>query len=272
MRGSAGGPLNDPFFLTPYMLTLMQQLPAGRTQVLPALVGGESTAVILSAGQSLQGVNNVIGAYSVVNTTKNQNYCIATGGLYRATERMLGTGGEDSSFLPRLADKLITAVSYARVINVPFAVGGSTITHWIPGAVYDQLFPCVVNRLALAGLTPTMMLWAQGETDSLAGMSEATYEGHLTSMVNSLRDHGIECPLFIGVSAFHNLATAPAIAAIRDAQEDVIAAFGAGNLVFTGADTDTLGDRDATLVHFTPTGANLQAGLWQTVIETHFGL
>ena len=273
MRSGIGRTTPDPFKVSADTLAWLEKNPGSRVQVSPALVPGESTAVILSCGQSTS-VNSVIGSYSVVNTTKNQNFNVLSGGLYQSTETMLGTGSQYSCWLPRLADKLITAGSYARVISVPFAFGGTAVSQWLPGTgKYNELIGVAAARVAAAGLTPTMLLWEQGETDSLNAVSQAAYQADLTTVIGAMRSAGISCPIFVRISAYHNLATSGAIADIRAAQTAVVSAIGAGGGVYTGADTDDITDRDVeTGVHFTPTGADTQATRWKTVISSHFGV
>lgn len=96
------------------------------------------------------------------------------------------------SIWPLLATALMTATGVP-VAFVPGALGGSSITSWLPGA--DHL-----NRATLYGSLHyrcdqiggvKAWLWWQGEADT--AMSEATYNGHLDTLANAIRtDMGVK--------------------------------------------------------------------------------
>lgn len=78
---------------------------------------------------------------------------------------------------------------------VPTAKGGTPITDWLPGANHQDrttLYGSMVYRALQVGGVKAV-LWWQGETDVVAGMSQATYNGHLDTIANAVQaDLGVK--------------------------------------------------------------------------------
>lgn len=79
--------------------------------------------------------------------------------------------------------------------DVPIAIlnrgdGGTSITAWLPGQpLYET---AVADAQTVGGVAA--VLWHQGESDALAGMAQATYEGHLTTLAAGVTTD-LACPL-----------------------------------------------------------------------------
>lgn len=107
-----------------------------------------------------------------------------------------GGAAAAGSWIPLLATQLMTETGRAPVF-VPCAKGGVSITSWLPGADHadrSTLYGSMVYRArqAMAYGTLRCVLWWQGETDAEAGMSQATYNGHLDTIANAvMTDLGI---------------------------------------------------------------------------------
>jgi hypothetical protein len=247
---------------------------AGRVAVPAQLVAGEKTAVLITIGQSTIN-NSVQGAYVPTNGAKVQNFSIDNGSVYVAQDPLLGSELLLSNFATRLADKLINAVTYQRVIIVPIAIGGSYCNDWSPGGgpssggnvtgTLNYRIGWTAKRLAAVGYTATAILWQQGEWDSDApGTAQTDYASCLNRVIGSFRTAGINAPFLVGLCTRPGAANT---AQIRAAQQSVVNN-PAGK--YLGADTDSIGAGgryDGT--HFNATGADQQATLWQAAINSY---
>lgn len=87
-------------------------------------------------------------------------------------------GANLGSFVPLLATALAQSVGF-----IPGAVGGTSITTWLPGqSNYENL----KTEITQTGLPCDVWLWWQGETDEQAAMSQATYNAHLDTLANGV--------------------------------------------------------------------------------------
>lgn len=265
MRGS-GGTRPDPYLIN--NPTFPNSDARSKTVRDPRLNAGESTAVIVIAGQS-NTCNTVLGTgalYTPTNASKIDNLSLSDGGTYAAADPLLGCDSTGGSFMGRLADKLITAGVFQRVILAPVGVSATSITRWMVGGDLNSQIMVACRRLAAVGLTPTMFLWQQGETDN-GVMGRSTYSTNLLSVIGSPRAEGYNAPWLIGKSTFNGTTTD---SNIRQACADVIN----GTDIFAGADTDTITSstyrQTAPSPHFNPTGADAQADLWKTAIDAVF--
>lgn len=80
------------------------------------------------------------------------------------------------------------------IVFVPCSKGGTSITQWLPGADHldrTTLYGSALYRARQAGSGQrgvlTIVERIQGETDAAAGMSQATYEGHLATLAPAVR-------------------------------------------------------------------------------------
>lgn len=154
------------------------------------------------------------------------------------------------------------------VLLVPCAKGGTSITQWLPGADHQDrttLYGSMIFRALQAANYGVlrMVLWWQGESDAISGMSTATYQGHLQTISDAVfADLGI--PL---VPA--KLQTSAAEAGYTNANRDKINAaignlWGTGHVV-AGPDLSVLTTDDAFHIK---TNTNLEdaSDLWITSI------
>lgn len=260
-----GAPSADPFLVDESAKNAFV-FPKGDTKTIrdPRLNIGESTAVFIVAGQS-QAANYQPTA-TPTNASKIDQISIDDGGCYAAIDPLLGcnNGANTGNLFLRVADKLITNGDWDRVILVPCAVGGTSITRWTAGGDLHSRLLAARARSVARGLPVTAVLWQQGEADGAAGMSQANWQTHFGNMLTAFRATGETCPWLVAKSTLQSNATS---SAIRAAQAAVVS-----GTVFAGPDTDTLtgGTNRADGTHFTSTGANAAADLWVTAIEAVF--
>jgi hypothetical protein len=218
----------------------------GKTLVNPNLTPGESTAVIVSFGDSLN-ANSGNTNYTPTNAAKVQNLSIGDQGVYLASDPLLGAtdnapAGFYGNWLHRTADQLITAGTYQRIILVPIAVGGAAGEDWADEQIYGYRFRVAKARLAAAGLggVETFLLGSLGTNDGVRGWDEARITASLYSAIAKLRVQFPTEKVFLSKGSIYN--SNPPMAIVRSAITTVVA--GSAN-VHNGGDFDTIpnGDR-----------------------------
>lgn len=235
----------------------------GKTRVSSAINGSIRNCILLIAGQSNVS-NNMPTAYTPTNAGKVDNFNIYDGATYSAADPLLGTSRDTQNpgnFAGRLADKLINANKFDRVILVPFPVSGTLVSDWETGFCKDR-FRVAINRLNARGLAPTAVIWGQGEQDCFAGTSQSVYQTSLGNVIANARAVGLgaSVPFFVALQTWVNGATS---AAVRAAQAAIVNHAAA---IYAGPDADTISSRQADNTHFTDAGADSYAGLWQTAL------
>ncbi len=280
LRRQSSQPSADPYNLFPLVPSVAASNdifpdwdnPNGKVAVDPALVPGQSTLVLVIAGQSLS-TNCVPSPHTPTNALVH-NFSITNGGCYKAQGTLLGCTGYHPN-LPGnpwptghwgcdLGDKLINAGVCQRVILVPIGVGGSKMQDWAVGRANNDRIIVTARRLAKAGLTPSAFLWEQGESDTSPQTSQADYQTFFASMMTTIRAVWSTVPVFVAKSTFIN---GISNATIRTAQAAVVNN-AAG--IFAGPDADTLTGssfRQTDQTHWNAGGADGVAGLWQTALH-----
>lgn len=224
---------------------------------------GPRTAVIVVIGQSLS-VNQVPTPYVPTNTNIDQ-LNIFDGKLYRAKDPLLGinvSGGSVTdlrgTWMLRMADKLIADGHFDRVILVPMAVGNTRADQWASETTAPFLFNkinVVGLRLRDAGLPCTAIMWGQGESDTSAGTSQASYTASMNKIIAEFNHAIPNCPILVAQESYYYGATSAAVLAAQAAVVN-------GTTVFAGENVDSIGSGgryDNT--HLNETGADQRATL-----------
>jgi hypothetical protein len=227
----------------------------------PCLPVGEDTAVIVALGQSNAG-NWGMGRYAATEAV--DNFDPETGNCFSAIDRLLGTDGNGSSFLPRLGDLLIQSGKFHRVIVVSIAVGGASIFNL--ASIHLGRIDNLIKKLRQAGITPTHFLFQQGETDAMLNTTEAEYLASLVRLVRQFRSAGYEAPFYVALSTKCGEGHPRNRRAIRAAQA---AAIDINLNIRRGPDTDIIGNsgRAPGYCHMNETGTIAQAALWVAFIR-----
>jgi hypothetical protein len=227
----------------------------------PCLPVGEATAVIVALGQSNAG-NWGMGHYAATEAV--DNFDPETGNCFSAIDRLLGTDGSGSSFLPRLGDLLVQSREFNRVIVVSIAVGGASISDLT--SIYLGRIDNLIAKLRQAGITPTHFLFQQGETDAMRNTTTAEYSASLVRLVRQFRSAGYEAPFYVALSSKCDEVHPGNRRAIRVAQAACIDV----NLnIRRGPDTDMIGNsgRAHGHCHMNEIGTLAQAALWAAFIR-----
>lgn len=236
-----------------------------RTKV--SKVIGTGTGVIITAGQSLSS-NSVNAQYTPVHTVDNYNFM--DGSIYTAKDPLLGSdigyAWPTGCYATRLGDKMIAAGKFTRVVLVSIALGGTTVGQWAAGGGFNHRIAVCAARLAADGITPTYVLWHQGESDTQLGTSQSTYATRMQSVIDQFRAHGISCPIFVAQASWLAGATNSGIIAAQASVVNIPAG------VYPGPNTDTLNAtyRQADNTHMTATGADTMADMFVSAIGTYF--
>ena len=217
------------------------------------------TAIIVVHGQS--NAANYGTARHTAGEAVN-NFDPASGKCFAAVDPLLGTDGIGGSFATRLGDILIQAARYDRVIFVPLARGGASLAFL--NSEGAGLTTNGIAKLKEAGLTPTHILFQQGETDATSTTSAEQYVSLLHQLAKRFRTAGFDAPFYLTRSTKcgggeNNTAAVRAgqLSAINDALN-----------IRQGPDTDTIGnDGRADGCHMNEAGTLANAALWAAFIR-----
>lgn len=165
------------------------------------------------------------------------------------------------SVWPLVATHLMNARNVP-VAFVPAARGGSSISDWLPGSDRFNratLYGSMAFRARVTGARA--VLWWQGETDALEGMSRETYAAQFSQFVDAVAD---DLGIPVIASLIHNSMGIPddAEAAVRRA---TVEAAGANNMIWMGPDLSDLASDDP---YHLQSDANLQVAAerwWQVL-------
>lgn len=244
---------------------------SGRTQVNPVTVLTGRTLNIVPLGQSLNH-NSVDGQGTFAHAAHIFNLSVAhRGAVFGAKEPLLTshlvtaptTGNPAGHHCMYLANDLIDDGVLDNALITSIATGNSTFAQWAANGDYSYRIGLAARCIANARLEglPTILDMQLGESDALAGTSQATATTQMTSIIAECRRVGLLRPgrvLFIHKSTIVTGATTPNRNAIRAAIDAVVD----GGLVRAGADIDTIGAGlrfDGT--HMSTAGAQAQADL-----------
>lgn len=221
----------------------------------PFTAGNGRHAVLFTFGQS-NSAN--FGQTRHTASDKVLNFNIHDGKCYPAEDPLQGADGDGGSVWGLVGDALIASGAFDQVLIVPFGIGGTSIADWTAGGRLHPRVAFAARQLARAGITPTHVLWHQGENDARRRTPAAEYTRMFKALVDALRSYGIDAPVFPAVATLcEDLGSDTLRAAQRALPEHV-----AG--VYPGPDTDTLSDMRHRFdyCHFSQQGLQAHARLW----------
>ncbi|KRR04933.1 hypothetical protein CQ10_12870 [Bradyrhizobium valentinum] len=255
--GAVGYKLLTP--ATPHVDLAATALPARDER--PCAAASARTAIIVVHGQS-----NAANFGSARHSAREavDNFDPATGKCFAAVDPLLGADGLGGSFATRLGDILIQSGRYDRVILAPLARGGASLFFLNnEGAV---LTTNGISKLKAAGLTPTHILFQQGETDATSTTSAEQYASLLRQLVKRFRAAGFDAPFYLSRSAKCDYVAPKNMAAVRAGQ---LSAVDEALNIRLGPDTDTIGNegRSPDGCHMNEAGTLANAALWAAFIK-----
>jgi len=239
-------------------IDLAQAAPPLRVERPCTPVSGK-TAIILVHGQSIA-ANFGSARYTAREAV--DNFDPATGKCFAAADPLLGTDGAGGSFATRLGDILIEAGRYDRVIIVPLALASTSIS-----VLNNEKAELLINALSsvkAAALTPTHILFQQGEQDARLTTSADQYVAQLHQLVTRFRTAGFDAPFYLSRTT-KCVGDANNTTAVRAAQ---LSAINDALNIRQGPDTDTIGnDGRADGCHMNEAGTLANAALWAAFIK-----
>jgi hypothetical protein len=221
------------------------------------------TAVILIAGQS-NAANS--GAQRHATRYPDRVVNFAGGRCYVAASPLLGSNGFAGEYWTLMADDLIDAGTFDRVILAPLAVGGSKVEQWAKGGALNASMIPLVQDLTTR-YRVTHVLWHQGEADFVLKTDPALYKQYFLSFVESLRANAVDAPVFIS-KATRCLPGWTESNGIRTAQQE-LASSQPG--LKPGVDTDKLLEAQDRYddCHMADSGEVKTAKAWAAILESH---
>jgi len=232
----------------------------GLTQILPTLVGGETTCVIVGGGQS--NISNYAQTSFTPVNAKVEVLDIYNGGVYQVGGTPLpGAGGDMDCWMKRLADKMITDGKYQRVIIVPIGVSSVSFADYASGGSQNSRIAVAAARLASVGLSANYIVWCQGESDNVFGTAQAKCTSYLNSIISSCKtSFGTSVPMYIAKQSYYQGITS---SAVTSAQAAVLTSG-----VLAGPDADSLTSLFRyDNIHWNATGADAFASMWNSLLS-----
>jgi carbohydrate esterase-like sialic acid-specific acetylesterase len=231
-----------------------------------AINPAKKTLILFSGGQSNSGNINP-SAYVPTNASVIDNFNIYDGAFYAPACPVLGTAWGVSNGPGhvglRVADALISAGKFDRVILVPVGVGSGASASFAPGGQVDDRFRVAIKRLAARGITPSSIgttwaiTWMQGESDNLAGVSQAGYSANMAAVIAQSYTDGFVGRWFIAEETMAGNVVSSAVQAAQISLVDGVNVFSAGNI----DSLTTATNRQADGTHLNDTGAASAATL-----------
>ncbi|MBY3391703.1 sialate O-acetylesterase [Rhizobium laguerreae] len=118
-----------------------------------------------------------------------------------AASPLLGSTNTRGEFWTLLANNLIASGQNDNVILAPLAYSGSEVARWAAGGDFNPVLVDTVKKLQDSGYRITNVLWVQGEADLVIGTPAEAYQERFMSMVDTLRQHGVQAPVYISIAS-----------------------------------------------------------------------
>ena len=157
-----------------------------------------NTAVLLVLGQS-NAANYAGQRYRSRFGERIVNFL--DGQCFVAASPLLGSTGTKGEYWTELGNKLVASGKIEIVVIVPVAYSGSQVALWAAGGELNKVAVASIDALNASGLTPTHVLWDQGEYDYVIGTTEQAYRERLVSLIDTLRDRGVTAPFYVTIAS-----------------------------------------------------------------------
>ncbi len=220
------------------------------------------TAIIVVHGQSNAGNYGTVRYHA---REAVDNFDPLTGKCFAATDPLLGADGAGGNFATRMGDILIQAGRYDRVVLVPIALGGASIS--LLNGEHSDRITNAIQKLRAANLTPTHILFQQGEKDAMLPTTQDEYVAQLRGLVKRFRTAGMSAPFYVSQSTKCDMVDTKNAAAVRAGQlsavDDLLN-------IRRGPDTDLIGNGGRNPndgCHLNELGMLANAALWAAYIQ-----
>jgi hypothetical protein len=230
----------------------------------------DRTAVLLLLGQSNAG-NHGGQRFRSEHGAKVVNFF--GGQCFVSVSPLLGSDGTLGEYWTQLGNLLVDSGAFDEVVLARATLSGSEISRWAPGGDFNAVMINTAIQLQQHNFHITHILWHQGEIDYVIGTSEISYYQKFISIVDTLRDHQINSPVFVSVATkcleasngglrFHstNNAIVRAELALPNPQKGIRSGVNTDALLEDG-DLDRFDD-----CHFSSLGAHKVAKAWADLL------
>jgi len=123
------------------------------------------------------------------------------GRCFISASPLLGSTDTKGEYWTLLGNHLIASGQNDSVILAPLAYSGSEVARWAKGGDLNPVLIDTMKQLQASGHRVTSVLWVQGEADLVIGTTAEAYQQRFMSMVDTLRQHGVEAPVYISIAS-----------------------------------------------------------------------
>ena len=123
------------------------------------------------------------------------------GRCFIAASPLLGSTDTKGEYWTLLGNELIASGQNDSVVLAPLAYSGSEVARWAAGGDLNAVLVETMKQLQASGYRVTSVLWVQGEKDLVMGTTAEAYREYFLSMVDTLRQHGVEAPVYISIAS-----------------------------------------------------------------------
>ncbi|PHV13347.1 sialate O-acetylesterase [Chitinimonas sp. BJB300] len=237
-------------------LTQIQPAPA-KSELVCADLAKQQPVVLLVLGQSNAANHAELGdaSYIPLNIVKD-------GRCYSSTAPLPGGTGRGASLWPHVSQYLGHQLGGRPLVYALIAIESTPIADWVGNGPLQQHWQQQLGQLAATGLTPSLVLWQQGEADAKAKTSQADYRQALLKLQAALQAAKVSAPIVAAQSTYCPGADGSQVrAALADLTQHQ-----AGFL--PGPDTDDLqGEMRSGGCHFSAIGLRIAAQRWANTLE-----
>lgn len=167
-------------------------------KVVPCPEPHDRLGVLVSFGQS----NSANSAgYRVKNEEVSDVINWYEGQCYEAKSPLLGATGSNGEWMSLTAQALVENGTYDQVIILSLGVGGSPVAAWTRGSDANVRLLKSLREIDKK-YNVTDMIWHQGESDLGWKVGVESYMNSFSSLETSIRDVGINAPLFMSIASY----------------------------------------------------------------------
>lgn len=239
------------------------------------LTSGEKTHILLVIGDSIS-ANSAAAAYTVINTSKNDNLNIYDGHLYAYSDPWLGPSTGPGSWPGKTGDDIISDGSkFVRTIAIGCSMGGATSFDYSREGTFSHrviaaLLYCIrlgypVSGSGDGGNWKMTCIWALGTNDNALGYTGAQWTAYTNSGIDFLRDYGFKGKILVPKMTLLNGVVSTSIQNAQDAIVDN------SKGIYQGSNFDSLTGvtyRAGDGTHFSATGNTTAGGMVKTSIHS----
>ncbi len=185
------------------------------------------------------------------------------GKYFIAEDPLLGASGLQGGPWTLMANKLVAAKTFDRVVLEAAGISATAVRDWATGGRLNAMLEKRLADTKTAGLTVTHFLWHQGEDDSNAA-GVAGYDAAMRTIVALAQKYFPQAKFFVAQASI--CYRHPPNAELRQIQRDLARLPG----VYGGPDTDAIGEADRyDDCHLSGRGLARHADGWVAAIAAH---